>query len=168
MKKDFLIVGAGVAGVCTAVHLIKSGVNVTIIDNNKKEVYIMKFKQSFKYTFALLFSVTSLFAQSVVGTVSDSDGNALAGANVSVEGIYSHLALADMKNNVSAQRVTKQQKERFESLLSSDSTSSVAISFGVDATSISFNLSENFSGSVFSTNVSDSESCMKILIPTHK
>ena len=46
----------------------------------------MKFKQSFKYTFALLFSVTSLFAQSVVGTVSDSDGNALAGANVSVEG----------------------------------------------------------------------------------
>ena len=46
----------------------------------------MKFKQSFKYTLALLFSVTSLIAQSVVGTVSDSDGNALAGANVAVEG----------------------------------------------------------------------------------
>lgn len=35
MKKHFLIVGAGVAGACTAVHLIKSGANVTIIDNNK-------------------------------------------------------------------------------------------------------------------------------------
>ena len=46
----------------------------------------MKFKQSFKYTFALIFSVTSLVAQSVVGTVSDDDGNALAGANVAVEG----------------------------------------------------------------------------------
>ena len=46
----------------------------------------MKFKQSFKYTFALVFSVTSLIAQSVVGTVSDDEGNALAGANVAVEG----------------------------------------------------------------------------------
>lgn len=34
MKKHFLIIGAGIAGTCTAVHLIKSGANVTIIDDN--------------------------------------------------------------------------------------------------------------------------------------
>ena len=36
--------------------------------------------------FALLFSVTALFAQNITGTVSGDDGSALAGANVAVEG----------------------------------------------------------------------------------
>ena len=35
MKKHFLIIGAGIAGTCTAVHLIKSGATVTIIDDKK-------------------------------------------------------------------------------------------------------------------------------------
>jgi outer membrane receptor protein involved in Fe transport len=43
-------------------------------------------KASFQYMFALLFSVTSLFAQNITGTVSGDNGNALAGANVAVEG----------------------------------------------------------------------------------
>ncbi len=47
----------------------------------------MKFnKVSFQYVFALLFSVATLFAQNITGTVSGDDGNALAGANVAVEG----------------------------------------------------------------------------------
>jgi len=43
-------------------------------------------KSSFQYMFALLLSVTALFAQNITGTVSGDDGSALAGANVSVEG----------------------------------------------------------------------------------
>ena len=43
-------------------------------------------KSSFQYMFALLLSVTMLFAQNITGTVSGDDGSALAGANVSVEG----------------------------------------------------------------------------------
>ena len=43
-------------------------------------------KASFQYMFALLFSVASLFAQNITGTVSGDNGNALAGANVAVEG----------------------------------------------------------------------------------
>ena len=43
-------------------------------------------KQSFQFMFALLFSIATLTAQNVTGTVTGSDGNALAGANVSVEG----------------------------------------------------------------------------------
>ena len=43
-------------------------------------------KASFQYMFALLFSVATLFAQNITGTVSGDDGNALAGANVAVEG----------------------------------------------------------------------------------
>ena len=43
-------------------------------------------KQSFQFAFVLLLSVSTLFAQSVTGTVSDQDGNVLAGANVTVEG----------------------------------------------------------------------------------
>jgi outer membrane receptor protein involved in Fe transport len=43
-------------------------------------------KASFQYMFALLFSVTALFAQNITGTVSGDDGSALAGANVAVEG----------------------------------------------------------------------------------
>lgn len=43
-------------------------------------------KASFQYMFALLFSVATLFAQNITGTVSGDDGSALAGANVAVEG----------------------------------------------------------------------------------
>jgi len=43
-------------------------------------------KASFQYMFALLFSVTALFAQNITGTVNGDDGSALAGANVAVEG----------------------------------------------------------------------------------
>jgi len=43
-------------------------------------------KSSFQYMFALLFSVATLFAQNITGTVSGDDGSALAGANVAVEG----------------------------------------------------------------------------------
>lgn len=43
-------------------------------------------KSSFQYMFALLLSVTMLFAQNITGTVSGDDGSALVGANVSVEG----------------------------------------------------------------------------------
>ena len=43
-------------------------------------------KKSFQYMFALLFSVATLFAQNITGTVSGDNGNALAGANVAVEG----------------------------------------------------------------------------------
>ena len=43
-------------------------------------------KASFQYMFAILFSVTTLFAQNITGTVNGDDGNALAGANVAVEG----------------------------------------------------------------------------------
>ena len=43
-------------------------------------------KASFQYMFALLFSVATLFAQNITGTVSGDNGNALAGANVAVEG----------------------------------------------------------------------------------
>ena len=42
--------------------------------------------KSFQYMFALLFSVATLFAQNITGTVSGDDGSALAGANVAVEG----------------------------------------------------------------------------------
>ena len=42
--------------------------------------------KSFQYMFALLFSVATLFAQDITGTVSGDDGSALAGANVAVEG----------------------------------------------------------------------------------
>jgi len=41
---------------------------------------------SFQYMFALLLTVTSLAAQSITGTITSNDGDALAGANVSVEG----------------------------------------------------------------------------------
>ena len=44
------------------------------------------YKASFQYMFALLFSVATLFAQNITGTVSGDDGSALAGANVAVEG----------------------------------------------------------------------------------
>ena len=43
-------------------------------------------KASFQYMFALLFSVATLFAQNITGTVNGDDGSALAGANVAVEG----------------------------------------------------------------------------------
>ena len=43
-------------------------------------------KQSFQFAYVLLLSVATLFAQNVTGTVSDQDGNVLAGANVTVEG----------------------------------------------------------------------------------
>jgi len=43
-------------------------------------------KSSFQYMFALLLSVATLFAQNITGTVSGDNGNALAGANVAVEG----------------------------------------------------------------------------------
>ena len=43
-------------------------------------------KASFQYMIALLFSVATLFAQNITGTVSGDDGSALAGANVAVEG----------------------------------------------------------------------------------
>ncbi len=43
-------------------------------------------KPSFKYLFVFLLSVATLTAQTVSGTVSGADGNALAGANVTVEG----------------------------------------------------------------------------------
>ena len=43
-------------------------------------------KQSFQFMFALLFSIATLTAQNVTGTITGSDGNALVGANVSVEG----------------------------------------------------------------------------------
>ena len=43
-------------------------------------------KPSFKYLFVFLLSVATLTAQTVSGTVSSADGNALAGANVMVEG----------------------------------------------------------------------------------
>ena len=42
--------------------------------------------KSFQYMIALLFSVATLFAQNITGTVSGADGSALAGANVAVEG----------------------------------------------------------------------------------
>ena len=42
--------------------------------------------KSFQYMIALLFSVATLFAQNITGTVSGTDGSALAGANVAVEG----------------------------------------------------------------------------------
>ena len=48
-------------------------------------------KASFQYMFALLFSVATLFAQNITGTVSGDDGSALAGANVAVEGTDSCL-----------------------------------------------------------------------------
>ena len=41
-------------------------------------------KASFQYMIALLFSVATLFAQNITGTVSGDDGSALAGANVAV------------------------------------------------------------------------------------
>ena len=44
-------------------------------------------KTSFQYMIALLFSVATLFAQNITGTVSGDDGSALAGANVAVEGL---------------------------------------------------------------------------------
>jgi len=43
-------------------------------------------KSSFKYLFVCLLSVATLTAQTVSGTVSSADGNALSGANVMVEG----------------------------------------------------------------------------------
>ena len=43
-------------------------------------------KPSFKYLFVFLLSVATLTAQTVSGTVSGADGNALSGANVMVEG----------------------------------------------------------------------------------
>lgn len=43
-------------------------------------------KASFQYMFALLFSVATLSAQNITGTVNGDEGNALAGANVAVEG----------------------------------------------------------------------------------
>ena len=43
-------------------------------------------KASFQYMFAMLFSVATLFAQNITGTVNGDEGNALAGANVAVEG----------------------------------------------------------------------------------
>lgn len=43
-------------------------------------------KQSFQFMFVYLFSTVTLFAQNVTGTVSGEDGNALAGANITVEG----------------------------------------------------------------------------------
>ena len=43
-------------------------------------------KPSFKYLFVFLLSVATLTAQTVSGTVSSADGNALSGANVMVEG----------------------------------------------------------------------------------
>ena len=43
-------------------------------------------RQSFQFVVVLLFSVATLVAQNITGTVSGDDGNALAGANVSVEG----------------------------------------------------------------------------------
>ena len=47
-------------------------------------------KASFQYMFALLFSVATLFAQNITGTVSGDDGSALAGANAVS---YTHLTL---------------------------------------------------------------------------
>lgn len=41
---------------------------------------------SFQYMFALLLTVSSLAAQSITGTITSNDGDALAGANISVEG----------------------------------------------------------------------------------
>ncbi len=43
-------------------------------------------KSSFQYMFALLLTVSSVMAQSLTGTITNSDGDALFGANVSVEG----------------------------------------------------------------------------------
>ena len=37
-------------------------------------------KASFQYMFAMLFSVATLFAQNITGTVNGDEGNALAGA----------------------------------------------------------------------------------------
>ncbi len=39
-------------------------------------------KQSFQFAYVLLLSVATLFAQNVTGTVSDQDGNVLAGVQM--------------------------------------------------------------------------------------
>ena len=62
-------------------------------------------KASFQYMFALLFSVATLFAQNITGTVSGDDGSALAGANVAVEGTDSGASSNPIQRGIKTLRV---------------------------------------------------------------